>query len=213
MGRLRVLKIATVFTVLAGLLSGCYFPVRFDAEITLTRSGFYDIKFDGYVVETELYRGLRDGTILPPEESERSYGFRKDLAREEATRSIQYQSKGIFRLNWQKSGDLLKHKAVTFLRRNSKFFTLRYDRDKSQILFQATKLGKEEAARLVEAGLGVEGEIRFITAAPVVAHNATRVADAKERGTAYIWDIRSVADLVVNREAKKDPAPFLAIAM
>ena len=35
--------------VLSALLSGCYIPIRFDAEIEIHRTGAYDFKFDGYM--------------------------------------------------------------------------------------------------------------------------------------------------------------------
>ena len=35
--------------VLSALLSGCYIPIRFDAEIEIRRTGAYDFQFDGYM--------------------------------------------------------------------------------------------------------------------------------------------------------------------
>ena len=49
--------------VLSALLSGCYIPIRFDAEIEIHRTGAYDFKFDGYMASVELYKGLRDRKI------------------------------------------------------------------------------------------------------------------------------------------------------
>ena len=34
---------------LVAVLMGCYIPIRFDAEIEITRGGYYDFKFDGYM--------------------------------------------------------------------------------------------------------------------------------------------------------------------
>ncbi len=53
------------------LLTGCYLPVRFDAEIEITRYGTYNLIFDGYMVSVPLYDGLRKNDIKTAEEKEK----------------------------------------------------------------------------------------------------------------------------------------------
>jgi hypothetical protein len=215
MSRVRGLFVGGVVATLALILTGCYFPVRFDAEIELTTNGFYDIRFDGYVADADLYQGLADGKILPPQESEMVSNIRRDLTREKAAKAVQYRGQGIFRLNWEKSGDLIRYKAVTFLRRNSSFFILSYNREKSVIVLQTMKIGDKEIERLRNAGLGPEGEIRFTTAAEVVEHNAHKVSNAKTGGgKTYVWRIKSAADLGSDPADKsRSLAPYLVVAM
>ena len=50
---------------LVAVLIGCYMPIRFDAEIEITRGGYYDFKFDGYMAKVELFKGLKEGKINP----------------------------------------------------------------------------------------------------------------------------------------------------
>ena len=42
MNMVKALKVPVVAVVLSALLSGCYIPIRFDAEIEIHRSGAYD---------------------------------------------------------------------------------------------------------------------------------------------------------------------------
>ncbi len=215
MGRLRAWSFGSFVVVLALALAGCYFPVRFDAEIALAGNGYYDIKFDGYVTDLDLYRGITEGKLLPPQEAEIVAAIRKDLAREKAAKAVQYHGKGVFRLHWEKTGDLVRYKSVTFLRRNSNFIMLRYDPEKSVIVLQAMKMGRKDIERLRDAGLGPEGEIRFTTAAEVIEHNAHKVSDARNGpGKTYVWRIRSAADLGPDpADQSRSLAPHLIVAM
>ncbi len=203
MPRPRVFLASLLMALFAVFLSSCYLPVRFDTEITLNRFGIYDIKFDGYMAETDLYEEIRSGKILPIDENERVTKIRNDLTRESATQSVQYFGKGIFKLNWHKSGDLLKYSSIMFLRRNNMIFTLAYEKDRNRFSFTGAKHGKNAVKKMLESGLGTEGQIRFFAKSKAIDHNATRTADAGERGTVYIWDVRSPAD----------PAPFLHLAL
>jgi Fe2+ transport system protein FeoA len=172
------------------LLSGCYLPVRFDAEIEITRYGTYNLIFDGYMVSVPIYDGLRKGEITPAEEKEKVEVTRRDLTRDSATKRASYLGKGIFNVHWQKSGDLIEDPMVTFLRRNQAFLTIKFLRTNGQVTVEAISLTKEQEQRLAAIGLGMEGQIRVKTQARVVEHNATRITDDAERF--YVWDVRGV---------------------
>lgn len=45
--RLRALSVVTVMLV----LTCCYMPIRFDAEIDVSRGGYYEFFFDGYLAK------------------------------------------------------------------------------------------------------------------------------------------------------------------
>ena len=56
------------FLSIVSVVTGCYLPGSFDAEIELSRTGHYKMSFDGYIVEITLYDGSivarRDGYVL-----------------------------------------------------------------------------------------------------------------------------------------------------
>lgn len=64
---LRPAAAILVAIVLSHALAGCYLPIRFDAEIEITRNGYYEIFFDGYVTEVTLFDALRRRALSPDE--------------------------------------------------------------------------------------------------------------------------------------------------
>ena len=123
--RAKAAKLA-VTVLLAALLTGCYLPIKFDAEIEITRSGYYTVIFDGYLVSVPLYAGLRDGSITPLDENEKVANTLKDFKRDSAVQEVKYFKQGRFKVNWRRKGDLLRARMVTFLRRNELMITIKY---------------------------------------------------------------------------------------
>ena len=94
--RAKAAKLA-VTVLLAALLTGCYLPIKFDAEIEITRSGYYTVIFDGYLVSVPLYAGLRDGSITPLDENEKVANTLKDFKRDSAVQEVKYFKQGASR--------------------------------------------------------------------------------------------------------------------
>lgn len=194
---MKASKILVVAALLVSVLGGCYMPVRFDAEIKLSRNGFYDMIFDGYMVSIELYDGLQKGEISKSEEEEKVARIKADLTRDSAVSEFKYIKLGHFKTHWEKKGDLLKAKMVTFLRRNEKFLTIKYVKTSRQITIEGVSIASSAKKQLDEMGLGaMVGEIRVITDARVREHNATKVkGDIKGRGEkTFIWKLKTVYD-------------------
>lgn len=194
---MKASKILVVAALLVSVLGGCYMPVRFDAEIKLSRNGFYDMIFDGYMVSIELYDGLQKGEISKSEEEEKVARIKADLTRDSAVSEFKYIKLVHFKTHWEKKGDLLKAKMVTFLRRNEKFLTIKYVKTSRQITIEGTSIASSAKKQLDEMGLGaMVGEIRVITDARVREHNATKVkGDIKGRGEkTFVWKLKTVYD-------------------
>ena len=176
-------------------LTGCYLPVRFDAEIEITRAGYYDVIFDGYLVSVPLYQGLREAKISPLEENGKVDAIRRDLIRDSAVKEFKYFKQGYFKVNWRRKGDLLRTKMVTFLRRNATILILKYVKTTGLITVQTAPIAKANARRLRESGLDTQGQLRVKTDARVVDHNAGRMVDGPQRGQKiYVWDVKSLLD-------------------
>ena len=183
------LAAAALLTV---LLAGCYLPIKFDAEIEITRTGYYSVIFDGYVVSIPLNLGLRDGTISPLEENEKVANIVNDFKRDSAVKEVKYFKQGRFKVNWQRKGDLLRARMVTFLRRNELILIVKYVKETGLITVQTNPIAKSTAQRLLDSGLSTQGQLRVKTDLRVVNHNATKVV---ERATPiYVWDIKSILD-------------------
>jgi hypothetical protein len=187
---------------LATGLSGCYVPVSFYTEVEIDRTGYYEMKYDGYLAWAPLYDALRKGTLSPLEEQEKVAQITTDLKRDTATQEVRYMRRGRFKVDWRMSGDLFQAKMVTFVRQSDKIMTLKFIKDTGEMIFEGTSTSRSRAKQLLEAGLNVAGDLRVKTDARVVSHNATSVTKNGGRGQVYAWKIKSVFD----------PPPRLVIA-
>ena len=193
---IRFRMLVTIALVM--LATGCYLPARFDAEISLSRFGAYDIKFQGYMAEINLFDQLKKNKITPEEEKKKGATLKKDFERDSSTKSFEYFKQGFFKVVWQKSGDILKTGMVVFFRRNENILSISYVKKKSQITILAAPIGPERAKTLINMGLNMQGQLRIRTDANVVSNNATSQGVPKNprspQEKLYTWDIKSVSD-------------------
>lgn len=182
--------------VLIGV-SGCYLPVRFDAEIEISRQGYYEFFFDGYIAKVQLFDGLNKGEISREEEKEQIELLKTDFERDSNTKTFKYFKRGHFRVNWEKKGDLTKAKTVTFFRRNENMVSISYNSETGRVQVAGRSLQRKQRRTLHDMGLGMTGELRVITDTNVIAHNATSVKKMPKRGPRfkmYTWEIKNIFD-------------------
>ncbi len=187
---------ALAFLALAGLLGGCYMPIRFDAEIEIHRTGHYDFKFDGYLAKVELYKDLKERKIDAAEEKKQVELIKADFARDPAVKEWKYLKMGHFKVNWHNKGDLIQVKSVSFFNRSAEYMLgISYNGESRRISLAGKSLGKDVKEQLDKLGLGWTGQIRVITDAKVISHNATRVTNNKRLGgryKTYTWQIPNI---------------------
>lgn len=189
--RLRALSVVAVML----LLTGCYMPIRFDAEIDISRGGYYEFFFDGYLAKVQLYQGLKNGEINREEERAQVKIIEQDFTRDSATKEFEYFKQGHFKVNYQRSGDLLKTKTMTFFRRNEYILGISYNSNTRQISMLGKSLKRDIKDRLRASGLDSSGELRLFTDGDVVSHNATTVRPFPSKGPAYklyTWKIQNL---------------------
>jgi len=191
-GALRALTLLVTTTIVLG---GCYMPVRYDAEIEITREAYYKMIFDGYLVKVPFYDDLRKGGMTPSEENEKIDLYRRDLQNDPAMSGVEYVRQGIYKVHWEREGDLVKDKFVAFFRRNENMLSIRFVKDDYTIRLAGKGLAKEQKQQLVDIGLDSIGEVRIITNAKVVANNANSERDWPDRGPGfrmYTWELPSI---------------------
>lgn len=181
-------------SIAALVLASCYLPARFDAEIELDKAGYYSIIFDGYMADVGLFDGLQKGKISQEEEQEKIAVIERDFARDASTKNFQYFRDGHFKVNWEREGDLLKAKTVTFIRRNELIFQLKYVANSGYIVLEGKSISKDNRQRLRKMGLDMQGQIRVKTDMPIKSHNATgEKKDPKDkRFTWLVWDVANI---------------------
>lgn len=185
---------ASSLIALALMLSSCYIPVKFDAEIEVNRAGYYKMLFDGYLVDLTLYNGVVSGKTSPQKEKEKVAIIKTDMMRDSKTKEFKYFGKGHFKLNWASEGDLLAAKMVTFLRTNEMIFQLKYVENSGYIVFETKSISKNNRRRIQQMGLNMEGQIRFKTDMKIKANNATytKKDPNDKRFTWLVWDVKSI---------------------
>ncbi len=180
---------------LVAVLAGCYMPIRFDAEIEITRGGYFDFKFDGYLAKVELFQGLKEGKINPEEEKKQIEIIKRDFARDSGFKDFKYLKMGHFKIYWEHNGDLIKIKSVTFISAPEYILGLRYNYKTRRITMAGKSLKNDMKKKLDQLGLGWTGQIRVFTDAKVITHNATTVKKNKRKGGSfmtYIWDLKNI---------------------
>ena len=196
MRRGRTVGALSLVIVVSAILGGCYMPIRFDAEIEITRGGYYDLKFDGYLAKVELFRGLKEGKIEPEEEKRQIEIIKNDFGRDPSVKEFKYLKMGHFKVNWERNGDLIKSKSVSFFNSSSEFIIgIRYNSKTRRFTMLGKSLRKTVKKQLDQLGLGWTGQIRVFTDAKVITHNATLVKKNKRKGgryMTYIWDIKNI---------------------
>ena len=151
--------------------------------------------FDGYLAKVELYDKLRKNEITPAEEQEDVENVRTDFKRDTSTKAFEYMQKGHFRVNWSREGDLTKVKTVTFFRCNENMLGISYNSKSGQIGISGRSMSRDIRQRLNDSGLTMRGELRVMTDAPVLRHNATDVSRKSPLGPnfkTYTWKIANI---------------------
>jgi len=184
------------FVVIAVMVLGsCYLPVRFDAEIEISKRGYYSFIFDGYIAKVPIFEGLQKRKITPEQEKKQVADVIKDLQRDVNLSELKYLNKGHFKVHWQREGDILKEKTVTFIRRNEYFVGISYNKNTGRVQVSGRSLARDTKNQINDMGLGIQGEIRVITDANVVSNNATTIRKFPKKGPGYkiyIWKIKNI---------------------
>jgi len=198
------LKRLTVLTLLL-LLSSCYVPDKFRAELRLSRFGDFDMSYKGDLLWAPILDDYRNGKITPENEAEKLENIRKDLSRDIAFRKIEPRGRGRFTVEYERAGRLGQVQLVALIRRDARLIALRA-LENGGIVIAANSLRPSDAQTMAELGLTMEGEFRITTDANVVEHNATEV---RQMGNyrVYVWKIDGPLAPVPHLAMVRDPDP------
>ncbi|MBK8907666.1 MAG: hypothetical protein IPM60_07110 [Rhodospirillales bacterium] len=197
------MQLLLLAAVTAAGLHGCFLPLRFDVDATITRTGYFDLKFDGDLAWLPLVREIAEGSLDADERRAKIARIETDLERDPATRTLRHVGDGVFRLQWRRSGDLLQARSVNFVRRSDRIFGIKYVESTGQVTLEGRAISANDARRLRERGITSTGSLKLRTDARVVDHNAARVVPIGPRERIYVWTIASLFD----------PAAKLVIAL
>jgi hypothetical protein len=187
------------------LLSSCYIPDKFRAELRLSRYGDYAISYKGDLMWAPILDDYRKGKVDPKDEAERIENIRKDLVRDIAFRKLESRGRGRFAVEYERAGRLGTVQLTALIRRDARMLALR-SLENGAIIVAANGLKPSDAQILAELGLTMEGEFRVTTDANVIENNATEV---RQFGTnrVYIWKIDNPLSPMPHLVMLRDPDP------
>lgn len=189
MGRARRGLVAGfMLLAVAAVLTGCYLPDKFRAEIRISRSGAFAVTYEGELVYAPLYADLVQGKLSPQEAPEKIAVAERDLRRDSGFKSVESLGNGRFSVSYEGMGAVGGRGFFTFIRRNADILSIK-SRDGAMVI-RANALSAVDGQRLMQLGLGMTGEFRVTTDAPVREHNAAAVRSYAGYQI-YIWQIEN----------------------
>ena len=173
----------------AAILAACYLPDKFKAEVRVSDNGNYALSFYGDLIWAPLFRDIQRGNVPADKIPEKIEEIRKDLARDPSFKSIESLGQGRFHVAYERQGHLEPIDLVTFVRRNSIILQLKATAD-GKVQLDGAAIKPSDANEATAMGLSLQGEIRLVTDAQVLSHNASKVT-LFEGYPVYIWTIEN----------------------
>lgn len=188
---MTVTRLFRFFLILATVLlvTGCYLPNDFTADLRITPDGNYRFTYDGKLTYLPLLEKLKKGDLSQQENAAQVKVVEQDLARDSAFKQITYAGQATYIVRYQRVGNILREKSFTFVRLNSRLLMLERRQDGTIGIF-GDKPNTEDAKRIAETGIVMRGTLRIQTEAEVKVSNATEVV--RVAPPVYIWRIEGV---------------------
>jgi hypothetical protein len=183
-------RLATLLLVI-GAISGCYFPSDFTADLQIDRQGRYRFTYVGKLTDLSMAQRTARGDLQGIDLQKRVEVAERDLRRDSAFKKTQYEEKARFDVTYQREGDIVFDKSFDFIRSNSRFLTVKYNRNTGEVTVLGGKPNENHAKALEEAGLEFNGILRIWTNAQPIKHNSKKVRPQGQL-VVYSWDIKNV---------------------
>jgi len=177
------------------LVSACFVPDQYEAEIRFTKLGSYGISYNGVLTHAPLFSEIARGKVKEADAQERIKGYAAQLKQDDSFKDVNSLGRGRFQVRYYREGRFIgEHQMVTFVSRQAPVFRLRTFED-GRISVAGSGAGRQYASKLEEVGLNTRGLFRVVTDAEVIEHNAEFVRAAPTPGyTMYDWHIRGFRD-------------------
>lgn len=183
-------RLATLLLVI-GAISGCYFPSDFTADLQIDRQGRYRFTYVGKLTDLSMAQRMARGDLQGIDLQKRVEVAERDLRRDSAFKKTQYEEKARFDVTYQREGDIVFDKSFDFIRSNSRFLTVKYNRNTGEVTVLGGKPNENHAKALEEAGLEFNGVLRIWTNVQPTKHNSKKVRPQGQL-MVYTWDIENV---------------------
>lgn len=178
---------AMVLAVALAVLSACYLPDEFKAEVRVAATGEYVLTYDGVLTWVPLYDDILSGRLRGAEAEQKILEMENDLRRDHSFRAVRSLGQGRYRVTYERTGQLDDSEMVTFVRRNANILSIKSLKS-GTITVAAASVAPAKARELKHLGLPMRGLLRVTTALPVTQHNANKVGKSGAFST-YDWNV------------------------
>jgi len=194
-GAARRLRVLFTGLFCLALLTSCYIPDQYEAEVRLTKDGSYGITFLGILIYAPLYGQIVRGKIDAEHAKNNERMFLEQLKRDEAFKEVVSLGKGRYRVRYELEGRFVgSHQMVTFVTRQAAIFRV-LTTESGNVVLNGSGQGKMYAKNFEELGITSHGLMRIVTDAQVLEQNAqTQRASVTPGFTVYDWRRRSLRD-------------------
>ena len=176
--------------LLALFLAGCYLPSQFKFDVRIADNGAYTVSYVGRLAESTLLIGLRQGTMDAAKEAEKVETVKKDLARDSGFRAVNYVGGGFFDVRYKKAGNIFDDKTLTFVNGSSRILSLALVSETNTLTILGSAVPVNYHKQLESLGFTLDGELRVVTDAKVLDHNANQISGDSEK--TYVWILRDL---------------------
>jgi len=178
------------------LMSSCFVPDRFEAEIRVTKDGSYGVTYIGILTWAPLYGQIARGEVDAEKAAASQKLFYEQLKREAAFKEVESLGRGRFRVRYERTGRFGgKHQMVTFVSRQEPIFRI-LTTEANTLEVNGSGKARMYAKALAEVGLTTQGLFRVVTDMEVVTSNAEFQRKSTTPGyTQYDWRFRNFTEI------------------
>ena len=176
--------------LLALFLAGCYLPSQFKIDLRIGADGSYTVTYVGLLADSALFVGLKEGTMEAAKEARKVAAVKKDLARDSGFRAIDYIGEGFFEVRYEAAGNIFDDKTLTFVNGSSRILSIELVSKSNTVTVRGGSVPVNYHERLKSLAFTLNGELRVVTDANVLDHNAGQISGEDEK--TYTWMLRTL---------------------
>lgn len=187
-----------LLALFVGVVSGCYLPTDFKADLRIKPDGNYNFQYQGMLVYVPLLEKIDKDELSRDGLTKYVAAVKQDLQRDRNFTEIQYVDNAAFRVRYKKFGNILQEKTFNFVRQSARLVSFARHPN-GTISITGDKPNTQIAEELAKRGIVMRGTLRIQTEAQVVEHNADEVKTAA--APVYVWNI----------DGLKKPSPAIVL--
>lgn len=188
-----------VFTLLliATLLTSCWLPEKFNAEIDINKDGSYTLIYDGILTFVMAKAAEIEQGKLSAKDEKDLKDLEKEFKEDKNFKKVKYLGHAQFKVLYEQKGTL--NSPVYFLGKDMRILSI-IPSSNNTVEIKGMKLDKSDIQQLNELKMKIDGELEVSTDAKILKHNAK--SSPKFFG-GYKWKIKSI----------DDPAPYMTLEL